>query len=84
MKPEYFIVRMYYDRAGNVVTGSEEIIKYIEDQDLVRRAEADHALRKAVGKGGREDMIKEGALSRKRKSDRPTVPEMPAIAARWQ
>lgn len=77
MKPEYFIVRMYYDRSGKVVPGSEEIVQYLEDQEVIYQAEASHASRKSMGKGAREHMIEEGARGRRRKSDRPTIPEVP-------
>jgi hypothetical protein len=73
---------MHYDRQGNVIPGSEEIIGHLQDKDLILEAEADHAFRKTQGRGSRQDLLDEGSRARKRKSDRPTVPEMPMVIGR--
>lgn len=79
MRPEYFIIRMYCDHNGDAIPGSEEIIGHIDDQDAISEAEANHALRKVRGEAGLNFIVEEAAKIRKRKSDRPTVPELPMV-----
>ena len=79
MKPAYFVVRMFFGHDGEVIKGSDEIVSVLTNEDTIREAEADFALRKSNGEHSREDLLKEAKTERKRKSDRPTVPEMPAV-----
>jgi hypothetical protein len=79
MKPAYFVVRILFGPDGEIIDGSEEIVSLVTDDSTIHEAEADYAFRKSNGKHGRDNLIAEAKLERKRRSIRPTVPEMPAI-----
>ncbi len=79
MKPRYFIIKMYYDHSGNIISGSEEIIDYVRDKELISDSEMNQVLRKAQNKGSLEDIIEESLKNSRHKSIRPTVPDMPIM-----
>jgi hypothetical protein len=81
MKPAYFVVRINFGPDGEIIDGSEEIVSLLTDQRVIQEAEADYAFKKINGEHSKDNLIAEAKLERKRKSIRPTVPEMPAVRA---
>ena len=80
MRPAYFVVRIDFGPDGEIIDGSEKIVSLVTDDHVIQEAEADYAFRKSNGKHSRDNLIAEAKLERKRKSVRPTVPEMPAVS----
>ncbi len=78
MRPEYFLVKVNFDRNGNPIR--EEYVDFINDQNIIAEAEANQAARRMRGDDSKEDIIEDAKDARRRRSIRPTVPEMPAAS----
>lgn len=79
MKPEYFIVRIFCDKNGEAILETEETIDYLTNINIIAEAETNQNLRIKNGRSSKADIIAEAIATRKQKTTKVTIPEIPVV-----